>query len=130
MLEGILHQLSGRLHAELLHDRVPVKSHGARAYLEEVRDFLHRAAFREELQHFALARGKLFRGRLRGPAKEDTERHALGDQRRDAGLARERLLDSREQLRPMRSSSDLILLLPQSFSTLTYDFFRFVVKRR
>ena len=70
MLEGILHQLSARLHAEVLHDCVFVKGHGARAYLEEVRDFLHRAAFREELQHFALAHGKLFGVRLRGPARK------------------------------------------------------------
>ena len=34
MLESILHQLGARLHAELLHDRVFVKGHGARAYLE------------------------------------------------------------------------------------------------
>ena len=51
MLEGILHQLGARLQAELLHDRVFVKGHGARGHVEEVRDFLHRAAFREELQH-------------------------------------------------------------------------------
>ena len=98
MLEGILHQLGARLHAEVLHDRVFVKGYGARGHMEEVRDFLHRAAFREELQHFALARGKLLCARLRGPVEEDTERHALGDERGDVGLARERPLDGDEQL--------------------------------
>ena len=46
VLESILHQLGARLHAEVLHDGVFVKGHGAGAYLEEVRDFLHPAAFR------------------------------------------------------------------------------------
>ena len=45
MLEDLLHQLGARLHAEVLHDHIFVKGHGARAYLEEVRDFLHGAAF-------------------------------------------------------------------------------------
>ena len=50
-----------------------MEGHGARAYVEEVRNFLHRAAFGEQLQHFALARGKLIRGGLRGAAEEDTQ---------------------------------------------------------
>src|SRR5271166_6622414 len=98
MLEGILHQLGAGLQAEVFHNRVFVEGHGARGQMEEVRDFLHRAAFREELQHFALTLGELFHARLYGLAKEDTEGHALGDQRRDVGLARERLLDGGEQL--------------------------------
>ena len=86
--------------AEVLHDRVFVKGHGARAYLENVRDFLHRTAFCEELQHFALARGKFLRGELGGSAEENTERHALGNERRDGGPARERPLE------PVNSSPD------------------------
>ena len=98
--KSILHtQLGARLHAEVLHDRVFVKGHGSRAYLEEVRDFLHRVAFREELQHFALPCGKLLRDRLGGPAEEDTQRHALGDERGDVGLARERPLYGGESSR-------------------------------
>ena len=104
MLESILHQLGARLHAEVLHDRVFVKGHGARAYLEKVRDFLHRAAFREELQYFALARGQLLRGRLCGPAEENAEWNAFSNERRDIGLARERPLDGGEELARTRSS--------------------------
>ena len=59
MFEGILHQLGARLHAELFHDRVFVKGHGTRADMNEVGDFLHRVAFREELEHFTLAHGEL-----------------------------------------------------------------------
>jgi hypothetical protein len=98
MLEGILHQLGARLQAEVFHDRVFVKGHGACAHMKEVRNFLHRAAFREELQHFALALGELLHAWLHGLAQEDTEGHALGDQRRNVSLARERLLDGGEQL--------------------------------
>jgi hypothetical protein len=54
MLEGILHQFGARLQVKVFHDRVFVKGHGARAHMEKVRDFLHRTAFCEELQHFAL----------------------------------------------------------------------------
>src|SRR5437762_3174844 len=60
-LEGILDQFGARLQAEVFHDRVFVKGHGACGQMEEVRDFLHRTAFREELQHLALTRGELFR---------------------------------------------------------------------
>jgi hypothetical protein len=91
MLEGILHQLGARLQAELFHDRLFVKGHGARGHTQKVRDFLHRAAFRQELQHLALTRGELLHA-LPGLAKEDTEGHALGDERPDVGFARERLL--------------------------------------
>ena len=97
MLESILDQLGARLHAELLHDRVFVKGHGARAYREEVRNFLHRSAFREQLQHFALPHSEFFRDRFCGPAKEDAERHAFSDERGDVGLARERPLDGGEE---------------------------------
>jgi len=48
------------LEAEVFHDRVFVKGHGARGHMEKVRDFLHRTAFREQLQHLALARGERF----------------------------------------------------------------------
>ena len=44
MLEGLWCQLGARLHAEVLHDCIFVKGHGARSY-PEVRDFLHGAAF-------------------------------------------------------------------------------------
>ena len=93
MLEGLLHQLGARLHAEVLHDRIFVKGDRARAYLEDVRNFLHRAAFREEQQHFALAGGKLLRAGS-CPAEEDTERHAFSNERGDVGLAHERLLEA------------------------------------
>ena len=57
-----------RLQAEVFHDRVFVKGHGARRHIEEVRDVLHRTAFREELQHFALTPGELLQARLHGIA--------------------------------------------------------------
>ena len=98
MLESILHQLGARLHAEVLHDRVFVKGDRARAYFEEVRDLLHRVAFREELQHFALSHSELLRGRLRSAAEEDAERHSFSNEWRDVSLARERPLDSGEEL--------------------------------
>jgi hypothetical protein len=98
VLESILHQLGVRLHAEVLHNRIFVKGDRARAYLEEVRNFLHRAAFRQQLQHFALAGGELFRGTLRGSLQEDAEWHAFSDERRDVSLARKRVLDSGEEL--------------------------------
>ena len=66
--------------------------------MEEVRDFLHRAAFREELQYFALAGGQLLRGRLRSPTEKNAEWNAFSNERRDVGLARERPLDGGEEL--------------------------------
>ena len=59
MLESILHQLGARLDAKVSHDRVSVKGYRALGHMEEVGDFLHCAALREKLQHFAPARGKL-----------------------------------------------------------------------
>ena len=74
-----------------VHDRVFVKGHGAaRLPRGGPAEFLHRATFREELQHFALARGQLLRGRfplLR--RSQDAEWHAFSYERRDVSLARE-----------------------------------------
>jgi hypothetical protein len=64
VLEGILHQLGARLDAEVFHNRVFVKGHRPSTDIENPRDFLHGAAFGEELQHFALPRGELLSGRL------------------------------------------------------------------
>ncbi len=52
MLESLWHQLGARLHAEVLHDRVFVKGHGARSYLRRSAiSFIARPSC-EELQHF------------------------------------------------------------------------------
>src|SRR5262245_23170093 len=100
MLYGVLHELGGSLSTKVLHDRVFVEGYGARADAQEARDLLHRSAFGEELQHFALTYGQLLCGGPRGPTEKDTEGRALGEERRDVGLARERLLDSGEKLAP------------------------------
>ena len=70
MLESILHQLGARLDAKVSHDRVFVKGYRALGHMEEIGDFLHCAAFREKLQHFALARGTLLHARLGGLAEK------------------------------------------------------------
>ena len=81
-----MHQLGARLHAEVLHDRVFMKSHGPRTCLEKVRNFLNRVVFREKSQHFALARGTLLRTRLRGLAEKGLRCTPLGNERRDVVL--------------------------------------------
>src|SRR5882757_1140139 len=44
--------------AEVLHDAVFVKGHGAGGYVQDGGGFFHGVAFGEELQDFALARGQ------------------------------------------------------------------------
>ena len=80
MLEGLWHQLGARLHTEVLHDRIFVKGHGALSYLEEVRDFLHCAAFARVA---ALPRWRAVSFSVAGswPGGENTETRALGDER-------------------------------------------------
>jgi hypothetical protein len=45
-----------------------VKGHGTRGHVEKVRDFFHRTAFRQELQHFALTLGELPLSICRSPS--------------------------------------------------------------
>jgi hypothetical protein len=70
-----------------LHDRVFVKGRGALLPGGGPRFPSWRGLRARSCSTFALAGGKLLRGRLRGPAG------ALGDERGDVGLAHERLLE-------------------------------------
>lgn len=52
MLDGILDKLGVGLDAEKLHHAILVEFNRARADVEDRRDFLHRFAFRQQLQDF------------------------------------------------------------------------------
>ena len=61
-LDGIVNQLGGRSHPQLFHHPVFVKGHRPRREIQHAADLLHRRAFSEQLQDFALPRRQLVGG--------------------------------------------------------------------
>ena len=59
MLDGVLDELRVGLDAKQLHHAILVEFDGPRADVEDRRDFLHRFAFRQQLQHLPLPRAQL-----------------------------------------------------------------------
>lgn len=54
-LDGKLHETGARPYAQVLHDLIFVKSHGARSYSQQIRGLLHGLSFSQELDDLALA---------------------------------------------------------------------------
>ena len=75
MLEGLLHQLGARLHAEVLHDRIFVKGHRCALlpWRRSAISFSARGLRARSCSTFALPGGKLLRGRLVAQRRENTE---------------------------------------------------------
>ena len=88
MLDGILHQFSAGLDAEVFHDGVFVEGNGARSEIQNISRLLHQLSLGEQLEDFALAEGQFFGARSRRFVEEHAEGGASGNQRSDIGPAR------------------------------------------